>query len=304
MSKHPTLFQQFRSFYFQNNPKDLEQAIEYFSVFGGMGWSVDMDKPLFEVIETKLLKNYAYIHGDITKLTNSNKLSHALLSAIAMGDRRMFSSFKRARVSREEGDEAVDTLHERGLIEVEYSLELPLKEEDHNSDKLNFTQPFMRFWFSFISPFYKTIKEGNYKEVKESFANREQGFNDLVFEKLSQELLKKSFQDDPILEIGSYWDKNVEIDILARSSSGKLIAGSCKFVDAKVKKTELTKLKEKCALAGLEPDIFVVFSKNGFSNELKSLKSETVKLFTLKSFKSLVEDVSEKDLIACTGKRY
>ena len=304
MSKHPTLLQQFRSFYFQNNPKDFQQAIEYFSVFGGMGWNVDMDKPLLELVEIKLLKNYAYIHGDITKLTNSNKLSHALLSAIAMGDRRMFSSFKRARVSREEGDETVDKLYESGLLELEYSLELPLKEEDHNSDKLNFTLPFMRFWFSFISPFYKTIKEGNYKEVKERFANREQGFNDLVFEKLSQELLKKSFQDDPILEIGSYWDKNAEIDIFARTSSGNRIAGSCKYVDAKVKKTELTKLKEKCALAGLEPDIFVVFSKNGFTNELKSLKGETVKLFTLKSFKSLIEDVSEKDLIACEGKRY
>ena len=304
MSKHPTLLQQFRSFYFQNNPKDLEQAIEYFSVFGGMGWNVDMDKPLLELVETKLLKNYAYIHGDITKLTNSNKLSHALLSAIAMGDRRMISSFKRARVSREEGDEAVDTLYERGLIEIEYSLELPLKEEDHNSDKLNFTQPFMRFWFSFISPFYKTIKEGNYKEVKERFANREQGFCDLIFEKLSQELLKKSFQEDHIVEIGSYWDKNAQVDILAKTSSGKLIAGVCKYTTAKVKKTELTKLKEQCALAGLEPDIFVIFSKNGFTNELKSLKSETLKLFTLKSFKTLVEDVSEKDFIECEGKRY
>ncbi|MBV5279147.1 MAG: ATPase [Campylobacteraceae bacterium] len=304
MSKYPTLLQQFRSFYFQNNPKDLEQAIEYFSVFGGTGWNVDMDKPLIELVETKLLKNYAYIHGDITKLTQSNKVSHALLSAIAMGDRRMFSSFKRARLSREEGDAAVDTLYENGLIALEYSLELPLNEEDHNSDKLNFIQPFMRFWFSFISPFYKTIKEGNYKEVRERLANREQGFCDLIFQKLSQELLKTSFQEDPILEIGSYWDKNVEIDVLAKTSSGKLIAGSCKYGDAKVKKTELTKLKEKCALAGLEPDIFVIFSKNGFTNELKSLKGETVKLFTLKSFKILVEDISEKDFIECEGKRY
>lgn len=304
MSKYPTLLQQFRSFYFQNNPKDLEQAIEYFSVFGGTGWNVDMDKPLIELVETKLLKNYAYIHGDITKLTQSNKVSHSLLSAIAMGDRRMFSSFKRARLSREEGDAAVDTLYDCGLIALEYSLELPLNEEDHNSDKLNFIQPFMRFWFSFISPFYKTIKEGNYKEVKERLANREQGFCDLIFQKLSQELLKTSFQEDPILEIGSYWDKNVEIDVLAKTSSGKLIAGSCKYGDAKVKKTELSKLKEKCALAGLEPDIFVIFSKNGFTNELKSLKGETVKLFTLKSFKILVEDISEKDFIECEGKRY
>jgi len=27
MAKHPTLLEQFRSFYFQNNPEDMEQAI-------------------------------------------------------------------------------------------------------------------------------------------------------------------------------------------------------------------------------------------------------------------------------------
>lgn len=304
MSKHLTLLQQFRSFYFQNNPKDLEQAIEYFSVFGGSSWNIEMEKPLLELVEKKFLKNYAYIHGDITKITHSNKISHALLSAIAMGDRRLFSSFKRAKLGREDGDRAVDILLENDLLEMEYSLELPLKEEDSISDKLNFIQPWMRFWFSFISPFYKSIKEGDYKEVKERFANREQGFCDLVFEKLSYELLKKSFQDDPIVEVGSYWDKHAHIDVLAKTKSGKLIAGVCKYSDAKVKKSELTKLKEKCALAGLEPDILVVFAKNGFTSELKLLKSETVKLFSLKSFKTLVEDLSEKDFIECAGKRY
>lgn len=304
MAQQPTFLQHFRSFYFQNRPQDIEQAIEYFSVFGGSGWSVDMSKPLLDLIESKFLKNYAYIHGDITKITQSNKITHALLSAIATGDRRMFSSFKRAKISREEGDRSVDFLYENGLVEVEYSSELPLREEDNISDKLNFLQSYLRFWFAFISPFYKTIKEGNYKEVKERLANREQGFSDLVFEKLCEELLKKSFEDDPIVKIGGYWDKNTEIDILATTKSGKQIAGVCKYSNAKVKKSELSKLKEKCSLAELKPDILVLFSKNGFTNELKLLKSETVKLFTLKSFRMLIEDVSEKDLCVYTCKKY
>ena len=57
MSKHPSILKEFRSFCFQNKATDLEKAIEYFSVFGGMGWQVDMSKPLDELIEQKILKN-------------------------------------------------------------------------------------------------------------------------------------------------------------------------------------------------------------------------------------------------------
>lgn len=302
--KHPTLLQQFRSFYRQNALDDLEKAIEYFSVFGGTSWNVDTTQPLWSVIETKILKNYTYIHADITKLTHNNKHNHALLSACATGDRRVFSSYKRARLSREEGNEALHTLLRSEIVELEYSLERPLREEDDNSDKLNYLNPFMRFWFAFVSPYYKTIKEGDFSEVKKAFAHREQGFCDVIFEKLAHELLKKSFQDDPIVEIGSYWDKNVEIDILAKTKSGKLIAGTCKYSQTKVKKTELSRLKEKCDIAQLEPECVVIFGKNGFSSELKALKSETLKLFTLKSLKPLIEEIRENEVIACVGKKY
>ncbi len=304
MSKKPTLLQQFRSFCFQNNPNNLEDALKYFAVFGGTSWSVDTTKPLSELIESKVLKNYTYINGDITKFTKSDKVSHSLLSAVAIGDGRVHSALKRARISRGEGEEAIDTLCDKGIIKAEYSLESPPTPDEKIDEKLNFNTPFMRFWFAFISPFFKTIKEGDYKEAKERFANREQEFSELLFLKLSHELLKKSFKEDPIVEIGSYWDRNIQIDILAKTASGKIIAGVCKYSNSKAKKSSLTKLQELCGLAELTPDICVIVSKGGFSNELKTLKGEDVKLFALKSFKTLVEDLSEKDFIECEGKKY
>lgn len=304
MPKHPTLLHQFRSFYLQNNAEDIEKALEYFSIFGGTSWKVDMHKPLLELMETKIFKNYPYIHSDIAKVTFSNKLSHTLLSAMATGDRRVYSTFKRAHISREEGESALDTLLDSALIRFEYSVERPVNIDDDNSDKLSFMTPFMRFWFAFVSPFYKTIKEGDYSEVEKSFASREHEFYELIFKKLSFELLRKTFTEDPIVEVGSYWDKNAEIDILAKTQSGKLIAGSTKYKNTKVKKTELTKLKEQCAKAEFEPDMFVIFSKSGFTSELKALKGNDLKLFTIKSMKALVEDVSEKELIPCEGKKY
>lgn len=304
MSKKPTLLQQFRSFCFQNNPNNLEDALKYFAVFGGTSWSVDTTKPLSELIESKILKNYTYINGDITKFTKSDKVSHSLLSAVAIGDGRVHSALKRARISRGEGEEAIDTLCDKGIIKAEYSLESPPSPDEKIDEKLNFSTPFMRFWFAFISPFFKTIKEGDYKEAKERFTNREQEFSELLFLKLSHELLKKSFKEDPIVEIGSYWDRNIQIDILAKTASGKIIAGVCKYSNSKAKKSSLTKLQELCGFAELTPDICVIVSKGGFSNELKTLKGEDVKLFALKSFKTLVEDLSEKDFIECEGKKY
>jgi len=301
--KSPTILEQFRSFYFQNNPNDIEHAIEYFSVFGGMGWDVDMQMNLPQIIERKVLDNYRYIHADITKITESDKITHSLLTGIAMGDRRTHSALKRARISRSDGEYAMDTLFDRGFIEAEYSLEKP-PSDDNIDEKLNFTSPFMRFWFSFISPYFKGIRDGDYKEMQDSFTNRKQEFLELTFTKLAMEVMKKNFKDDKIVEIGAYWDRNTSIDILAKTKSGKIVAGICKYSNTKAKKTELTKLKEQCKIADLTPDICVIISKSGFTNEMKNEKSPELRLIALKNFKTLVEDLSQRDFMECVGKRY
>lgn len=304
MAKRPSLLEQFRSFYFQNSPADLESAIEYFAVFGGMSWSVDMSKSLEELIESKVLKNYTYIHSDITKITKSDKTAHAILSAIAVGDGRVHSALKRARVSRMDGEASIKELCAKNLLIAEFSLESPIDSDEKIDERLNFNTPFMRFWFAFVSPYFKSIKEGDFKEAKESFANRKIELYEQTFKKLSIEIIKNSFKDDPILEIGSYWDRESEIEILAKTKSGKIIAGTSRYSNQKTKKTALTKLHEQCDIAELSPDTLVIVSKSGFSNELKALKSENLKLITLKNFKSLVEDLGPKDFIECEGKRY
>lgn len=303
MSKHPTLLQQFRSFCFQNSPTDLNKAIDYFAVFGGMGWEVNMSKSLDFIIEKKVLKNYRYIHADITTITKSNNVYHLLLSALSTGDRREHSAFKKANVGRNVGENSIDFLVDNGLLKIEKSVEKPVSDEEV-SEKLLFVQPFMRFWFSCISPYYKGIKEGDYKEVKERWGHIQHGFSDHILHQLSLELVKNSFEEDKIEQIGSYWDKNVEIDILAKTKSGKLIAGLCKYSKSKAGKNDLVKLKDNCKKAELDIDTFIIFSKNKFSNELKKDKSEKLKLFSLRNIRSLLDGLSQKDLLVNTNKRY
>lgn len=304
MSKPPSLLQQFRSFCFQNNATDIEQAIEYFAVFGGMGYSVNITKPLEELIEEKVLKNYRYIHGDLTKITQSNKAHHALLSAVALGDRREYSAYRRADLTRKEGEESAAFLIKFGLLTRQASQADPLDENEEVSERLIFTAPFLRFWFSAVSPYYKGIKEGDFKEMKEKWENTKQSFFDQIYEALVIALVKQSFKEDWVAKIGSYWDKNTEIEILGKTKGDKVIVGSCKYSKSKANKSELSKLQEKCAKVALEPDIFVIFSKNGFSSEFKKEKNDALKLYSLKNLKTLIEDLSEKDLLITTNKKY
>jgi len=282
--------------------------VEYFAVFGGMGWSVDMSKPLEELIEEKVLNNYRYIHGDLSKITHSKPAYHAMLTAIATGDRREHSAFKKVNIGREEGEEVIDFLIKDGFLVFDKSIEKPVNEKDGISDRLLFVTPFMRFWFAVVSPTYKSIKEGDYGEVKARWDGIKGEFTSLIYHQLVLELIQLSFKDefegDAIVSIGSYYDKNVEIDILAKRKSGAMLAGICKYGQQKMNKFELTKLKENCAKAELDIETFILFSKNKFSSELKKEKDASVRLFSMRHLSLLIDNLSDLDILTYTNKKY
>jgi len=219
-------------------------------------------------------------------------LYHSVLSGLALGDSKAHTAFKRANISKEIGDRAINELCLKSIIQREKSKKIFTSWDEFNAknsvDKFFFTTPFLRFWFAFVSPLFKGIRDGEYKEIQESFGNREQEFYQLPFIQLSQAFLVSTFEDDPIKQIGSYWDDTTEIDILAQTESGKTVVGLCKYTNAKLKKNDLTKLQSLCSEANIKADIFVLFSKRGYSNELKALKGATLKLFTVKSLKALL----------------
>jgi hypothetical protein len=226
-------------------------------------------------------------------LTTCKEEFSSILTGLALGDRRTNSAFRKTKISFDEGINAIDRLCDKEMLELEKSLQHfnSLPKNNDISEKLLFTTPFARFWFSFISPLFKGIRDSNYTEFNEIYKNKHSEFSTLVFEQLSHELLKKDFEknNDKIVEIGRYWDDNETIDIVGKTTSGKILIGSCKYSNSKVKKTELSKLKQICEKLGIKADIFVLFSKKGFTNELKSLKGKSLKLYTTKNFNQLID---------------
>ena len=303
------LLAQFRSFYFRNYPSDMETQISYFSIFGGLGWDIDTSKPAIELVKTLVLDNFELLNEKIEQLTQNDPNNKRLLQALAVGDRRIFSAFKRAGLNNGNGGGALNYLQSIGLIQMEYSREKHPRDKNPNaklkrrdarhriSHKVLFSHPFVRFWFYFISPEIKNIKNGDFDKLIESFNEKHNSYTSLVFEELSEVLLNYNLRDSQILSSGSYWDADLEIDILTITDNDTVYVGECKWKNHKVNKKELHKINEKCEKLHLIPTQIVLFSKRGFSKELMQLRGKALALYSSEDFEVLVKSSSKELLI-------
>ncbi len=303
------LLEQFRSFYFRNYPDDMEVQISYFSIFGGLGWNVDTSRSVSELVEKLILENFDILHTKIQELTDNSQENRRLLQALAVGDRRIFSAFKRAGLNNGNGGGALSFLQESGLIQMEYSREqnprernpkgkLKRRDARHRiSHKVLFTHPFIRFWFYFIAPQIKNIEAKNYAPLFKKIEECKHSYVSLVFEELSELLLNYNLRDSQIISSGSYWDANIEIDILTITDTEKIYVGECKWKNHKVNKKELHKLIEKCKKLEINPTQIVFFSKRGFSKELEQMKGATLALYSADDFEALLKNSSQEELI-------
>ncbi len=305
----PKLLNQFRSFYFRNYPDDMETQIDYFAVFGGLGWDIDTTKSIKYLIEELILQNFSLLNEKIEELTLNNINNKKLLRALAVGDRRIFSAFNRAGLNNGNGGAALHYLEEKGLVSIEYSREEPAKSLNPNhklkrevarhriSHKVLFTQPFVRFWFYFIAPHTKDILLNDYDKLFKNFDEKQNSYTSLVFEELSEVLLNYQIRDSQILSSGSYWDANIEIDILTITEDEKVYVGECKWTNHQVNKNELHKLLDKCEKLGISPTQIILFSKRGFSKELQQNEGKDLALYASEDFEALVKNSSKDELI-------
>ncbi len=303
------LLEQFRSFYFRNYPNDMETQISYFSVFGGLGWDIDTSKPIKELIQELIIEKFDILNEKIEELIDTEPTHKRLLQALATGDRKIFSAFRRAGLNNGNGGGALNYLQDVGLIQMEYSRECHPRELNPNaklkrrdarhriSHKVLFSHPFVRFWFYFITPQIVNIKKKNYEVLHSNITQHLNSYTSLIFEELSEVLLNYNLRDAQIISSGSYWDANIEIDILTLTNDHKIYVSECKWTNHFINKKELHKLNEKCVKLNIEPTQIILFAKRGFSKELEQLKSSSLILYSSEDFQALLKNTSKDELI-------
>jgi len=280
---------------------DMVERVGYFAVFGGFHdlSALHRYENLHENIRYNILERFSEWEV-LFHYTEDKLLQHdldTLLFRIAVGDRKSHSIYKND-ISQPRGKELYKLLYDKGIITKELSREKPLpkipghflKKELRRyqiEDKILFANNFTRFWFTFIVPWKEEIARGEFHHIEAQLAQDLDKYISFTFENLSNLLIQKTFTQGKVVESGSYWDKYIELDLLAKTTNGTLIAGECKWKNQRISKNILNKLQKKCEVAHLKIGYFALFSKSGFSNELYKHKTSNILLYDLSAFEKL-----------------
>ena len=280
---------------------ELEQAVEYFSILGGMANEVELDyfDDVFSMVESNFVHNFAKFQHLVSPSYLLESPYKEILMAVARGDGKLYSALRKAKLSETLGEQVLQELVALGVLQVERSRENPLRSHPKHKlkkeqrtyrvqDKLRFVQPFMRFWFGFVMYYAKDLAIGKGDAFLQNFRMHYERLRSLVYEQLCDALLVEHFaHTSPILSSGSYWNVHSEFDILAVNTQKNINLAECKYKDRKVCKNELSKLKAKAEQSGIPVDVYALFSKSGFSNELLQTQTEDLLLFDLNDLKLL-----------------
>jgi len=280
----------------------LEEAVEYFSILGGLSESLELDyfDDVFTMVKTNFVDDFTTSESLVSPSYLLETPYREVLTAVARGDGKFYSVLRKAKLSESSGQKLIDELVSLHILKVEHSREAPLRVHPKHKlpreqrayriqNKLRFVQPFMRFWFGFVSHYRQDLLLGKGDKFLENFTQHYERLRSLVYEQLCNDLLLTYYEDKvEILSSGSYWNIYSEFDILVVTKNKKIILGECKYKERIVCKNELTKLKQKAAESDMKVDVYVLFSKSGFSKELLSMKSESLLLFDLGDLKVLL----------------
>lgn len=281
---------------------ELEQVVEYFSILGGIGKNIELDyfDDVFSMVDTNFVENFTKFQNLISPSYLLESPYREVLMAVARGDGKLHSVIRKAKLSQSAGEKIIEELVSLDVLRVEHSRESPLRTHHKHKlkkeqrvyriqDKLRFVQPFMRFWFGFVTYYRKDLAQGKGEKFMENFKKHYERLRSLVYEQLCNALLLHHYSNrSPIISSGSYWDIHSEFDILAVTDKKKIILGECKYKDRTVCKNELTKLKQKALESGIQVDVFALFSKSGFSKELLTQEDEALLLFDLEDLNLLI----------------
>ncbi len=289
----------FKTFFSHVPYLEMEELISYFAVFDGFS---DLSllsnyENLLQNIQHNILEHY-HDNKKLFSFSQDTALQEDIertLHRLATGTRKHYSIYK--DVSQPRGREIYKILYDMHIIEKEYTREKPLlkhlgplKKEFRGykrEDKIRFSKEYYRFWYTFIYPNIADLEKNEYNQTLTVIDENLDYFISSYFEELSNTLIEYIYQDQ-VKELGGYWDKNVEIDLLVKLKDGRQITGECKWKNHKVSKNILNKLKKVTAKAQIRADYYALFSKNGFSKELEKGEDKQVLLYDLHSFKRLL----------------
>jgi AAA+ ATPase superfamily predicted ATPase len=260
-----------------------EHRVRGYACFGGIPAYLRHWQPhrsLRQNVEQTLLApgHFLFHEGEELLRTEFHQetLYASILRAVARGEERP-SDIARA-VGRHSADEIFD--HLRRLQDLHFlRREVPVTEWERTRTQrvlYRLADPYLRFWFRYVSPFQSLLQLGKAPEVWEreirptfdEFVARttwEEVCHQYLWRRLAAGRLPVSFA-----QLGRWWDGEDEIDLVGLWRNRATVVGECKWTAARMTERDFAALQHKAWKLPLDPaPLWVLASRTGFEPLLR-----------------------------------
>ncbi|MFO8110046.1 MAG: ATP-binding protein [Thermoplasmata archaeon] len=274
--------------------KEIRESIEFYAVFGGTPFylkMVDPDISLPENIIQKICIDKEILHEEPWMLLKQEFTKPhrymSILESVAKGYNTPKQIADQISVAQQSIPKYLGELERIRLLKHS----LPVTERNTRSRKgiYELSDNYFDFWFNFIAPNMADVKDDPEGFVKDKVMVELDRYVGRKFEDVCLEFVRKiSKRDRSYPQMGRWWHRDVEIDILGLNERRvQILLGECKWSKRKVGFELLNSLKEKAEKVRWRKDDrtedYRLFSKAGFTDDLKehAEDSHNITLYTM-----------------------
>lgn len=277
-------FRHYHEFFLDKSKKEL---IEYYAITGGVPKYIELfydSSDIYTAIENYVLSKSSFLYDEPNFLLQREVSEvgsyFSIIKTIASGNQKLSKIATTLELKQTGLTKYLKTLINLDIL----AREVPVTEDNPENSKrglYKIKDNFMLFWFKFIFPNLSYIESGHaelaMKRIRTNFVDAHVSYvyEDVCIEKM-WELNVSDTWDFHFDKVGRWWDSNTEIDIVALDKEGShVIFGECKYRTSKVGVDVLRNLELKAKQVEwkreMRKDYFILFSVNGFSDELTEL---------------------------------
>lgn len=216
----------------------VDQALAYF-ICGGIPLylsAFDSNASVRQNIENTLLSEFAplfrepdfLLREELSELDNY----YAVLLAIADGDVTLKTIAQRTEIGRGSVHYYTQTLYELGYLRKRHPLSGFGKVASKNL-RFAIADPLLRFWFRFVFPHQSSILQLGPRQAFQTHIKPElEAFAGGCFEQLCRQLMPALYARQGVaarFEVGEYWNRQAQIDVVGIRDDGRTDLGECKW---------------------------------------------------------------------------
>lgn len=271
----PLNFKEFTKFHTNLN---IEDSITRFSIIGGIPAYVKKfeGKDTTAAIKESILTKGSFLYDEPQVLLQEELREPtrylSILEAMTHNSKLVeIANF--AKMTATEMPAYLGTLMEIEIVEKIN----PVTEKNSKKTQYSIKDNFFKFWFKFIYPNKTQIEERQVNETLEQIKKELPAYTGRCFEQICLEYLKSKIQ---VTKIGKWWDKTIEIDVVAINENTREITfAECKWSKEIDAQAEVEKLKEKAKSVkwkANQKEKFFLFAKS-FQNTTEEAKLVNLK---------------------------